>query len=76
MADGTIERTGDGKRGDPYHYRVFCTLVPPISPGQENEKAETGQLPRQSSLFSRSHDLTNLQNDGDKKSAAREVIEL
>jgi hypothetical protein len=80
-----VQRTGAGKKGDPYRYGIpcdSCSLVPCICREQENEKSETGENPRQSSLFSCSHDSANPQDSGNKnpgvpeRKSTREVVEV
>jgi 5S rRNA maturation endonuclease (ribonuclease M5) len=43
VADGRVERSGLGKRGDPFHYAVSCSLVPTYGREQENENPKTDE---------------------------------
>jgi hypothetical protein len=72
VEEGKVERTGAGKKGDPYRYSVSCSLVPTTCGEQENEKSETTENPRQPSLFSCSRDLANPQDGGNENPGPRE----
>jgi len=43
VATSRIQRIGSGKKGDPYRYRVSCSLVPGHGWEQENGHPEKGQ---------------------------------
>lgn len=71
-----VTRVGDGKKGAPYLYSVPCSLVPTICREQENKNPESTEKPRQSSLFSCSHEAPISGTPREQESAAREVIEV
>ncbi|MGD0950446.1 MAG: AAA family ATPase [Candidatus Binatia bacterium] len=72
VAVGSLDRSGSGKRGDPYRYTLSRTLVPAICGGQENEKPKSLGNPRQSSLYSCPRDSSISEDGGDKNPAAPE----
>ena len=52
VEDGSVARTGAGKKGDPYLYSISGFLVPGICWEPENQNSKSTEKPQQSSLFS------------------------
>lgn len=55
VVKGTVQRTGGGKKNDPYLY--CCSLVPNIYTGQEKQETKMTENPDSTSIISRSQDL-------------------
>lgn len=66
VAKGTIQRTGAGKRNEPYFYS--CSLVPDIYTGREKQETQPAENPNDSSTLSRSHDSVDFPPQGQANS--------
>jgi hypothetical protein len=51
--EGSILRSGSGKRGDPYLYAISRTLVPDISWGREKRDTKVDEKARNDGVYSR-----------------------
>lgn len=75
LGEGKIDRTGEGKRNDPYLYRaaetIYGTQVPAISPVPENQKSKNDLTNQNTEDYSRTGEMA-LFNSGTGNSGDRE----
>ncbi len=73
VGNGKIERTGTGKKGDPFLYSVSCSLVPDYTRERENNISKIRENVRKMGDFSCSGSFSAAVADGNKRRSAKQA---